>query len=73
MRGRFYYLYLFIDLYSRKIIGWQVYVSESSEHAAALLKDILQREPLARDTLTLHADNGGPRKGATMLSTICNN
>lgn len=70
IRGLFFYLYLFIDVYSRKIVGWQVYTSESSDHAAELLKDIVAREGILPDTLTLHADNGGPMKGATMLSKM---
>lgn len=70
VRGMYCFLYLFLDVYSRKIVGWQVYGAECAEHAAALLKDIVEREGVARDTLTVHADNGGPMKGATMLATM---
>ena len=40
VRGIHFYLYLFVDLFSRKIVGWQVYDSESTEQASALLQDI---------------------------------
>lgn len=70
IQGKYGYLYLFLDVYSRKIVGWQVYDEECSTQAAALLTDIVTREGVARETLTVHADNGGPMKGATMLATM---
>ena len=70
VKGLFYYLYLVMDIYSRKIVGWQVYERESSALAADLMKDICQREGVQRGEVTLHSDNGSPMKGATMLSTL---
>ena len=66
----FFYLYLFIDLYSRKIVGWQVYENESADKAAALVKDICLREGIPKDQATLHADNGSSMKAATMLMML---
>jgi len=70
IKGLFYYLYLVMDVYSRKIVGWQVYEQESSALAADLMKDICQREGVQRGDVTLHSDNGSPMKGATMLATL---
>jgi putative transposase len=70
VKGVFLYLYLFMDVYSRKIVGWQVYERESSEWAADIVRDIVQREGITRQQVTLHSDNGGPMKGATMLATL---
>jgi putative transposase len=70
IRGVFFYLYLFMDIYSRKIVGWQVYEQENSEWAAQILYDTARREGIAPDQVTLHSDNGGPMKGATMLATL---
>ena len=70
IRGIFLYLYLFMDIYSRKIVGWQVYEDESSEWAADILQDITRREGIAPEQITLHSDNGGPMKGASMLATM---
>ena len=36
--GRWFYLYLILDLYGRKIVGHEVHEVESGEHAAHLLK-----------------------------------
>lgn len=70
VKGVFLYLYLFMDVYSRKIVGWQVYERESSEWAADIVHDIVRREGIKRQQVTLHSDNGGPMKGATMLATL---
>lgn len=43
MRGVSYYLYLFVDLFSREIVGWQVYNKESANRARQLLTDICAR------------------------------
>ena len=45
--GHYFYLYLFLDLFSRKIVGWQVYENESSEPAGAVMRDICLRERIA--------------------------
>jgi transposase InsO family protein len=70
VKGQFFYLYLFMDIFSRKIVGWQVYHEESSRNAADLVLDICLREQIQRDQLVLHSDNGSPMKGATMLATL---
>lgn len=70
VKGLFLYLYLVMDIYSRKIVGWQVYENESSAQAADLMTDICQREGIQANQVTLHSDNGSPMKGATMLATL---
>jgi transposase InsO family protein len=63
-------LYLFVDNFSRKIVGWQVTDCESGEQAAALLEDFCRRQGIATNPITGHSDNGGPMKGETMLATV---
>lgn len=70
IRGKFYYLYLILDIYSRKAVGWQVYDRESSELASDVLESACWEEKVDRGHLYLHSDNGGPMKGATMLVTL---
>lgn len=70
VRGQFYYLYLFLDLFSRRITGWQVFDTEDSARASELMRDICQREGIVPGQVVLHSDNGGPMKGATMLQTL---
>lgn len=70
VKGEYFYLYLFLDIFSRKVVGWQVFDAECGGHAADVLRDICWREAVARHQLVLHSDNGGPMKGATMLATL---
>jgi len=70
VRGVYFYLYAFIDIFSRKLVGWQVYERESSELASDVLYDICQREQIASQQLVLHSDNGSPMKGASMLAML---
>jgi putative transposase len=70
VKGVYFYLYLFMDIFSRKIVGWQIYDVESSELAGEVVRDICQRENIAPDQVVLHSDNGSPMKGATMLATL---
>jgi putative transposase len=68
--GNHFYLYLFLDLFSRKVVGWQVYDDESSDLAAELMRDICRREAIQPAQVVLHSDNGSPMKGASMLATL---
>ena len=68
--GCYFYLYLFMDIDSRKIVGWQIYDMESSELAGEVMRDICAREGIAPNQVDLHSDNGSPMKGATMLATL---
>ena len=70
VRGMFFYLYLFVDIFSRKVVGWQVFDCENAEKAAALLEDICRRQSISPNQVTVHSDNGGPMKGETMLATM---
>jgi transposase InsO family protein len=68
--GLFFYLYLIEDIFSRKIVGWEVHAHESSEMAAQLLERAVWAEGCLTSPLALHADNGSAMKGATMKTTM---
>jgi transposase InsO family protein len=70
VRGLFFYLYLIMDIWSRKIVGWNVYDVESADLAAALFTATCHTQQLDPCGIVLHADNGGPMKGATMAVTL---
>jgi putative transposase len=70
VRGQFFYLYLFLDIVSRMIVGWQVYEEENSALAGEVLRDLCHREGVQPKQVVLHSDNGSPMKGATMLATL---
>ncbi len=70
IRGSFYRLYLVLDIFSRKIVAWEVHENESAEHASLMIRKACLAEGIHQAGLVLHADNGGPMKGATMLATL---
>jgi transposase InsO family protein len=70
IQGGFFYLYLILDIYSRKIVGWEVHEREAAELAAELVRKAVWAEGCHTHPLVLHADNGSPMKGATMKATL---
>jgi putative transposase len=70
--GIYFYLYLIMDIYSRKIVGWEVHEREASELSSLLMQEALTQEGIDGKELVVHSDNGGPMKGATMLVTLQN-
>lgn len=68
----YFYLYLILDLYSRKIVGWEIWPEESSENASVLVKKTVLSEgcSVRSEPLVLHSDNGSPMKGASLLETL---
>ena len=65
-RGVFFYLYLIMDVWSRKIVAHEVYESETGELAASLLTRAVLAERCRDSALVLHADNGGPQRSSTL-------
>jgi putative transposase len=70
IRGVFYYLYLIVDVWSRKIVAAHVFETESNEHGARLFARACSDFVIDPSGLVLHSDNGGPMKGSTMLATL---
>ncbi len=70
VRGQYFYLYLMMDVWSRKIVGFVVHDAECTDLASALLRYAVECEGCDGEKLVLHADNGGPMKGATLKATM---
>ena len=70
--GRWFYLYLILDLYSRKIVGWEVHERDYSDHAAHLVRRTALAEGIAALTAkpVLHGDNGSTLKATTVLAML---
>ena len=70
VRGCFYYLYMVIDVWSRKVIAATVYEEESMDLGARFFVRACLSHGVRPEGLILHSDNGGPMKGSTMLATL---
>lgn len=70
--GRWFHLYLILDLYSRKIVGWEVHGTDAAEHAAHLVRRTALAEGIAAlaDKPVLHGDNGATLKATTVLAML---
>ncbi len=70
--GRWFHLYLILDLYSRKIVGWEVHDSDDSVHAIHLVKRTALAEGIATMTTkpVLHGDNGSTLKATTVVAML---
>ena len=70
--GRWFHLYLILDLYSRKIVGWEVHADDSSDHAVHLVRRTALAEGIAAlaDKPVLHGDNGSTLKATTVLAML---
>jgi len=70
VRGSYLYLYLIMDVWSRRIVGWRIAQRESADIAAALITQSCSEAKVDPRGLVLHSDNGTPMRGSTMISTL---
>ena len=70
VKGVYFYLYLALDIFSRKVVGWAVHENESAEHARELITQTCRCEGVERDQVALHQDNGAPMKCGTFLALL---
>ena len=71
VRGLFYYLYVIMDLFSRKVVGWEIWEEQSDIHARDLLLRAATAENITRiNDLVLHSDNGSSMKGQNMINMM---
>lgn len=70
VKGQHWYLYLILDLYSRKIIAWEVHEAESGELAKQLVERALLREGCWHRPPVLHSDNGAPMTSYTLKARL---
>lgn len=72
VQGQWFHLYLILDLYSRKVVGWEIQATDNADHAVHLLKrTALAEEVHAMATKpVLHGDNGSTLKATTVLAML---
>ena len=72
VRGQWFYLYLIMDLYSRKIVGWEIHEQDNAEHAVRLLRRVALSEDIHAKPQrpVLHGDNGSTLKATTVLAML---
>ena len=72
VQGQWFYLYLILDLFSRKIVGFEVHETDSADHAAHLARRTALAEGVhaVPTKPILHGDNGATLKATTVLAML---
>ena len=68
--GVWYRLYVVLDIFSRKVVGWLVAEQETAALAEQFLADACLREGIAPQQLTVHADRGPAMIAQTVADTL---
>ena len=62
VKWRYFYLYVILDIFSRRVVGWCIADAESATLFKPLFDDAVTKHDIPPGQLTLHADRGGPMK-----------
>jgi len=60
VKWSYFYLYVILDIFSRRVVGWRIEHAESATQFKALFQDAMAKHAVPPDQLTLHADRGSP-------------
>ena len=58
VKWAYFYLYVILDVFSRYVVGWMAATRESATLAQRLIEQTCERQGIAKDQLTVHADRG---------------
>lgn len=64
-QGKWYYLYLMLDLYSRYVVGWMVAEHESARKAQHFIRETVRNHLKEGEKVTIHSDRGAPMTANT--------
>lgn len=65
-----FYLYVVLDIFSRKIVAWSIDTVESDTVAKGLIGGACQRQGIDPDQLILHSDRGAQMTGNTIAELL---
>lgn len=65
VKGIYLFLYMLVDVWSRKIVAWEIHDQESEEYAREFFRRVAAKQNL--EGVRLHSDNGNAMKAQTVL------
>jgi len=68
VKGVYLFAYVILDVFSRKIVGWSIEETESTDLAQALFRRVIRSQGVC--PRFVHADNGGPMKGLSLVAFL---
>jgi len=69
-KGKFYFLYVMLDIYSRYVVGWLVSERENGETAQHFIRETIRRENVDANKLTIHSDRGSPMTASNTVQLL---
>ena len=72
VKWTYFYLYVILDIFSRKVVGWMVADSETATLAKQLISETCEKEGIVQDQLTIHADRGSSMTSLAVAQLLAN-
>lgn len=69
-RRVWFHLYVILDIFSRKVVGWMLAGHESGSLAEQFIAETLSNEGVVRGPLTLHSDRGTSMRSKTVAELL---
>lgn len=69
-RRVWFHLYVILDVFSRKVVGWMLAAAETATLAERFIAETLEKEGIATGTLTLHSDRGTSMRSKTVAELL---
>jgi|APGre2960657505_1045072.scaffolds.fasta_scaffold64031_1 putative transposase len=71
MKGKYYFLYVMIDVFSRYVVGWMITHEENSERAQHFIRETVRQQGIQESNrLTIHSDRGSPMKASNTIELL---
>lgn len=69
-KGKYYFLYVMLDVHSRYVVGWMISERENAELAQHFIRQTLKKQGIREDGLTIHSDRGSPMTAASTVELL---
>ncbi len=69
-KGKYYFLYVMLDVFSRYVVGWMISEQENAEFAQHFIRETLKKWGLENTDLTIHSDRGSPMVATGTLELL---
>lgn len=71
IKGKYYFLYAMIDVYSRYVVGWMITHEENSDRAQHFIRETIRQQGIEETTrLTIHSDRGSPMTASNTIELL---
>lgn len=69
-KWQYFYVYVMMDIFSRKVVGWMVATEETGDLGKELIAVSCERQNIQPNQLLIHADRGSPMTSKTVTELL---